>query len=74
MKLYVNHPDYEAVLNLNNITSLQRFKDRIVIHFPDETFTIMDDNESFDVINAYFDAIIQERMRLRDFLESKKDA
>ncbi len=64
--LYVQYYEYDVCLDLDQATSIQRFSNRIIIHFhhPDETFTIYDDKDEFHIINDYFEDHRKGRLKL----------
>ena len=66
---YYAQDGYEAVLDLDKATGMQRYNNRIVIHYghPDESFVIYDDKEEFHIVNAYFQTLITNRLKLIDF-------
>ena len=72
--LYVEQTDFEAVLDLDKATSIQRYHNRIVIHIAHyETFTIFDDKEpEFEIVNAYFETLRDGRLKLRDLMSSSE--
>lgn len=71
--LYVNHGHYDVCLNLDNVTAIQRFNNKIVIHFnnPDQDFTIFDDKEEFEIINDYFKSLAKDRLKLTSFINKE---
>ena len=72
--LYVIHKNYEVCLNLDKATSIQRFRDYIIIHFsnPDENFTIYDDSEEFAIIDEYFNMLRKQRMKLIELINQDR--
>ena len=72
--LYVEQNNFEAVLDLDKATSIQRYDNRIVIHIAHyETFTIFHDKEpEFEIINAYFESLRDNRLKLRDFTRTEE--
>jgi hypothetical protein len=69
---------YEVMVDLDKATSIQKFEKRIVIHFgsyPDERFFVDDDGEGqeFDILEAYFDSLKENRLKLRDFMSPSRD-
>jgi hypothetical protein len=64
--LYVQYPKYDVLINLDLATSIQRLSDRIIIHFdhPDQTFSILDDQDEYDIVNNYFDNMRANRFRI----------
>jgi hypothetical protein len=71
---YVAQDGYEVMLDLDKATGIQRFNNHIVVHYghPNESFTIYDDKTEFDVINAYFESLRDNRLRLRDFMSQEE--
>jgi hypothetical protein len=74
--LYVIHKNYDACVNLDNATSLQRLSDRIIVHFqhPEESFTVFEDSEEFAIIDDYFECLKRDRIRLNSFINREKHA
>lgn len=71
--LYVAQDNFEAVLDLDKATSIQRYSNRIVIHIAHyETFTVFDDKDEFHIVNAYFEALKDDRLKLRDFTQKEE--
>ncbi len=73
--LYVAQQYYDVILNLEKSTSIQRFHDRMIIHFqhPDESFTIFDDQEEFAIIEDYFNVQRHNRLRLTNFINKNEN-
>lgn len=55
--LFIKDEDFDVILNLKNITSMQRYKKLIVVHFnnPDESYHIYDTQEEFEILSCYIE-------------------
>jgi hypothetical protein len=68
--LYVQMKDYDILLDLDKATAIQRFNDRMVIHFthPDESFVIFEDQTEFNILEEYFKMLAKSKLRFMDFI------
>lgn len=72
---FISQDGYEAVLDLDKATGIQRYNNRIIIHYghPDESLIIFDHRDEFHIINAYFETLKENRLKLIDLMRTEKN-
>ncbi len=55
----------DDIIDLDKATGIEKYIDRIIIHFPNEEYVVYSDQPEHNVIIKYFDAMLENMVYLK---------